>query len=96
MDIFGVVVFIGWLISNMAAIPLMAAILTDGDACFFVPIEIWRRLRLKFSKTISGILLGLICCWFCLNIFINIILILALICLIIILGVCHLIKGKYK
>ena len=50
MDIFGVVIFIGWLISNIAAIPLMAAILTDGDACFFVPIEIWRRLRLKFSK----------------------------------------------
>ena len=50
MDIFGVVVFIVWLISNMAALPIMAAILTDEDAYFFVPLEIWHRLRLKFSK----------------------------------------------
>lgn len=96
MDIFGIVIFIGWLISNMAALPIMAAILTDEDAYFFVPIEIWHRLRLKFSKTISGILLGLICCWFCLDIFINLILILALIYLIVILGICHFIKGRYK
>ena len=70
--------FIIWLISNIAALPLFFNMTMDGSSNFFIPIEIYSRLRQHVSKPLSILFSCLFCVWFSFIILLNIIIIITI------------------